>query len=110
MHSPEPWRVAVIDVDDGGCQLRFRSVIGSEGMTACQGISNWPDGTSVGEYDKANMERIVACVNACQGIPDINGTISMIADMKVAILTNDQELLEIVRKRLVELDTMKPLL
>jgi hypothetical protein len=99
MHSPEPWKLHQRSERPGDVDV-------ADANDQCVLETDWVPG----ELERADYERIVACVNACQGIPDINGTISMIADMKVAILTNDQELLEIVRKRLVELDTMKPLL
>ena len=82
MHSPEPWAPFGRQVIDANQHI----------IAQCG--------------NEANPSRIAACVNACQGIPDINGTITMIADMKVAILTGDQELLEIIRRRLVELDAM----
>ena len=79
-HSPEPWFVKEYpDVVRSNCGLWIE----------CPG--------------PCTAQRIVACVNACQGIPDINGTITLIADMEAAILTGDQELLELVKRRLQEL-------
>lgn len=47
--------------------------------------------------------RIVACVNACSGLPVFNGSISIIADMKAAILTRNPEMLDRVEERLREI-------
>jgi hypothetical protein len=60
--------------------------------------------TDLHEINAADAERIVACVNACHGLPTVNGTISMVAYMKVAILNGDPVMLDIVKRRLVELE------
>ena len=100
MHSPEPWYIWI-----GTEPLIFGADnLSDEGDN--YPVAQIPCSTlekRIRSY--ANAQRIVACVNACQGIPDINGTITLIGDMKLAIMTNDPELLEIVRKRLVELST-----
>ena len=79
MHSPEPWTPFGIRVTDADQWI----------IAQCR--------------NEANAQRITACVNACHGLPDMNGILTMVGDMKAAILTNDPELLEIVRKRLIEL-------
>ena len=102
MHSPEPWtmdRVVLSDSrDDLGIEIMSDKTIVA--FAAHHAFRQGPQDLST---VLANAERIVACVNACQGIPDINGTITLIADMKAAILTGDQELLEIVKRRLQEI-------
>lgn len=100
-HSPEPWFVEKYpdhDVVRNNCGLWIE----------CPG--------------PCTAQRIAACVNACHGIPAFNGIITMVADMKAAILTQDESLLATVRERLLELgewppghgsaeyDDMKPLL
>ena len=84
MHSPEPWTPFGIRVTDADQWI----------IAQCR--------------NEANAQRITACVNACHGLPDMNGILTMVGDMKAAILTNDPELLEIVRKRLAELSTSQP--
>ncbi len=88
-HSPEPWEVTevgageffIVKYEKGGDGWEF----------------------SVGEIDrKQDAERIVACVNACQGLPTVNGELSLVADMKAAILSLDETILSIVRERLRE--------
>lgn len=54
---------------------------------------------------ETRFPRMAACFEACRGLPDLNGVITMVADMKTAILTNDPQLLAIVRQRLQELET-----
>jgi hypothetical protein len=51
---------------------------------------------------RANLHRARACVNACAGLPDLNGTISLVADMKAAILSRDPKMLDLVQARLRE--------
>ena len=96
-HSPEPWKLItpspgkhwLLDAND------LIILEHSEG-------THLP-GDSELELMLANVKRMMACVNACAGIPDINGVITMIGDMKVAILTGDQEMAALIRRRLLEL-------
>lgn len=59
-HSPEPWYVVpTIEQSPGGSQVRTWAIYRKEGE-----YGHPADATS-----QANADRIVACVNACQGMP-----------------------------------------
>lgn len=52
-HSPEPWR----EGEDMGFQLR--QVLDANGLQVCAAEAGSPD----------DIHRIIACINACKGIP-----------------------------------------
>lgn len=65
-HTPEPWFVADVGEHiaigipiEKGCVCRIKNTVSGEGIN---------------DEDRANAHRIVACVNACAGIPtdDLN--------------------------------------
>jgi len=64
-HTPEPWHVAT---NPGGPddQPAFPSVRDNSGLKHGQDIVCMPLGDS--DTVKANAERIVACVNGCEGL------------------------------------------
>lgn len=53
--------------------------------------------------EKVCAERVVACWNACRGLPMINGTITVVADMKAAIFSGDEEMTARIREYLSSL-------
>ncbi len=62
-HTPEPWAVFMSNDDEK--LLGVGSAETGEGITDHRGgIWNWDD-----TQGRANARRIVACVNACKGIP-----------------------------------------
>lgn len=58
-HSPEPWEV---DPVTGG-------VVDTNGSIVCDAIVGDSSPDDPGPMEDADIERIVACVNACRGIP-----------------------------------------
>ncbi len=88
-HSPEPWTTDKFESGGYIADANGEAILYQD------------------DYERLlreDADRIVACVNACAGIPDIKGVITMIGDMKVAILTGDQEMAALIRRRLLELD------
>lgn len=77
-HSPEPWKLAQVDDDDE----RFTA----EDATGHRLESDPYDGVSTEDWT-----RIVACVNACQGIPT-EDLVRMTENQ-----TNEKRILELFR-------------
>jgi hypothetical protein len=88
-HSPEPWSVVYVDwlAEDS------RRVLDANGVSVLADCS----------CDTADAQRIVACVNACAGIPDQNGEITLIGDMVMAILNNNPAELAAVKGKIIEI-------
>lgn len=81
-HSPEPWSVDQVCVVDEN----NRVIVKSDWVRAIDA--------------KDDLDRIVACVNACVGIPAGDLRRGILSDMKVAILSKDPNVLQIVSERL----------
>lgn len=100
-HTPGPWEAYY--VGGAGWSVRKRDERpGYTGLAPICSMAWWQfdiPGIIDDEISKANAERIVECVNACHGIPTpfIH---AMVADMKTAILTGDEHILQHVRDRL----------
>lgn len=78
-HTPEPW---LLDITEHGFRIRMGSTVPYTGIYKPQHLIEWEPGVyydpEYGPNDaenkqyleaEANMRRIVACVNACAGIP-----------------------------------------
>jgi hypothetical protein len=80
-HAPEPWkRIDEITLDGDGLRIVDQRPIGDE-----------------------DLDRAIACVNACAGIPDQDGKITLVGDMILAILNNDPAELATVKGRILEI-------
>lgn len=67
-HTPGKWQLTEQDADDKRtCRLVF--LAGSGAGKSFGNFQGWSgDGVTTREEDAANASRIVACVNACEGI------------------------------------------
>lgn len=84
--APTPWRIAEVEVAGDGRRTCIRDAKNNLVLIHDNLLPFTQD-----------LERIVACVNACHGLPMFNGVISVVADMKAAILNADGELAKNVR-------------
>jgi hypothetical protein len=118
-HTPEPWRVHFYNENVG------------YGIAAGPDIpTQWPDkmvvefggtqdGDSQGVISKENAERVVACVNACKGLPDPGVVPEIVAvlrecetdDGASSLCREDMTGLERARRRLHAInDLVRPLI
>jgi hypothetical protein len=68
-HSPEPWTTTGTDRNPDGRLVTIDGIYDANGelvADACLGAAYCED---VGLMNAPDLERIVACVNYCQGIP-----------------------------------------
>jgi hypothetical protein len=83
-HSPEPWRADVDDPSD---------ILDASGAACASGWSfDEPGGWFRQEPAEANARRIVACVNACAGIPTEEveaGVLALTVEALVALRTGN---------------------
>ncbi|MDM5132948.1 hypothetical protein OB962_18415 [Aeromonas piscicola] len=93
-HTSEPWFI------DGQCAAAESDQVNNGFYTAiCKG----PDG-------EANARRIVACVNACRGLPtdelELNGLVSAVGNQLLDVEQHRDELLEALKEAVETIEWM----
>ena len=85
-HSPEPWKGTTIAPDVWLLADAEGSTVFTD-KTVDADYPGSPEGTtfSVAATSRGNMERIVACVNACRGVPTeaLNAVIAGVDKMEI---------------------------
>lgn len=65
-HSPEPWRLERREAS----REEYTALVDDHGMTILHGCTiGKSEDIAVACWDQDDMDRIIACVNACRGIP-----------------------------------------
>lgn len=67
-HTPEPWRIVKPEAPVGFQKEADRLIAGPEGEHIAESFQYQKDGRTDPGQAIANADRIVACVNGCQGI------------------------------------------
>ena len=91
-HSMEPWTFKAFE-DISRREPTWLTIVFDEDGMPLDGLFD----------HRPNTERIVACVNACAGIPDKDGKLPLVGDMVVAILNNNPFELAAVKERIMEI-------
>lgn len=96
-HSPEPWQI--IKHSESG-DMDPVEVLADASGEMLYDVCRCHDESHTPTMSLDDMRRAVACVNACRGLPMFNGTISVVADMKAAIMAEDAAMLSTIRNYL----------
>lgn len=82
MHAKEPWRIEV--KPHYGSMEEYLDLVDSAGISIVDVGSPCRDEGSYPDLSREDAERIVACVNACRGIPTevlARGNVKMLVEM-----------------------------
>lgn len=80
-HTPEPWSVSAEEYDAESGVISIPEI----GRLLHETNADWSPAEDWG-IDKANAERIVACVNACAGIANPEAISEMLCEVKVLLM------------------------